>query len=57
MTALAPVVAFWREFDLDNKWRSKLDEVRRGRHDAREATSVQSSSFSLAALYRQPAPV
>ncbi|KIY94431.1 Protein CASP [Monoraphidium neglectum] len=27
MTALAPVVAFWREFDLDNKWRSKLDEV------------------------------
>ncbi|GBF98384.1 hypothetical protein Rsub_10779 [Raphidocelis subcapitata] len=24
---LAPLAAFWREFDLDNKWRSKLDEV------------------------------
>lgn len=28
MAALGPVVAFWQEFDLDNKWRSKLDEVR-----------------------------
>lgn len=28
MAALAPVAAFWRDFDLDAKWRSKLDEVR-----------------------------
>ncbi|KAI8464036.1 MAG: CASP C terminal-domain-containing protein [Monoraphidium minutum] len=27
MAALGPIVAFWREFDLDNKWRGKLDEV------------------------------
>jgi hypothetical protein len=30
MAALAPICTFWRDFDLDNKWRAKLDEVRGG---------------------------